>query len=103
MTVLIRFRVRLLPEIRSARALSLEERKLLGTLLFGQFWRAARPWGRLERLLSSLTGLFHLLADGSFAHAKGLGDVGLLPAVLLQLKGPKAAGFMPIGGSRIHG
>jgi hypothetical protein len=76
--------------------------ELLGPLLFGKFWRAARPRFGLERLLAPFAGLFHPLTDGAFAHAEGLGNVGLFPAVLLQLKGSKAAGFTPIGRSRIH-
>jgi hypothetical protein len=48
--------------------------ELLGPLLFGKFWRAARPRFGLERLLSPFAGLFHPLTDGAFAHAEGLGN-----------------------------
>jgi len=51
-----------------------KRRKLLGPLLFGKFWRAARPRRCLQGLLAPLTGLFHPVAHRAVADAERLSN-----------------------------
>jgi hypothetical protein len=55
-----------------------------------------------KRIRSSGAGPFHPLTDGSFAHAAGLGDLALGPALLFEVPGLKPSGFSPVAGCMVH-
>ena len=79
-----------------------KRRKLLRPLLFGQLRRASWPWRRLERLLAPFAGFFHPVTYRAVADAERLSDIGLSPALSLELEGTEAPSFAPIRGIRIH-
>jgi hypothetical protein len=55
-----------------------------------------------KRFRASVAGAFHPLTDGSFADAKGLGDLALGPALLFEMPGLEPSGFSPVVGCRVH-
>ena len=55
-----------------------------------------------ERFRSSVGGAFHPLTDGSFADAKGLGNLALGPALVFELLGLEPSGFSPVAGCIVH-
>jgi hypothetical protein len=77
--------------------------KLLRPLLLGKFWRAAPPRRCLQGLLAPFTGLFRPVAYRAVADAERLSDIGLSPALSLELEGTEAPSFAPIRGIRVHG
>jgi hypothetical protein len=55
-----------------------------------------------KRFRASVAGACHPLTDGSFADAKGLGDLALGPALLFEMPGLEPSGFSPVVGWRVH-
>jgi len=55
-----------------------------------------------KRFRASVAGACHPLTDGSFADAKGLGNLALGPALLFEMPGLEPSGFSPVVGCRVH-
>jgi hypothetical protein len=85
------------------RAFLQKSRELLPILVGEALFRAGMD-AAAERLLAPLAGPAHPLADGSVRYPKGLGNVGLLPPFLFELKRSKTPFFLPISrvGSHEH-
>ncbi len=73
-----------------------EEGRDLGKLCLGQPWSGTGGRMTAKSLYALLPCPLDPLADSSLAHAKGLGDVDLLPALLLQFPGSEATTFLPV-------
>jgi hypothetical protein len=80
----------------------LEQCREAGTLLVCQPGWGTRWRPMAKRVRSSGAGPCHPLTDGAFAHAEGLGDLALGPALLFEVPGLKPSGFSPVAGCMVH-
>ena len=71
----------------------LRDQPLLGV---GQLGRAARPGPGEQGLGAAVAGACQPAADGLLADAQRLGDVPLIPALLLQVQRPQPPPLTPV-------
>jgi hypothetical protein len=70
----------------------------LGTLFLSQFRLGTGRWLVAQRTRTIFLGSAHPLTHRTFAHAEGLRDVFLFPALLIQLPGTQSATLAPVFG-----